>query len=1125
MIQYKKQLFYTLTICMLLAACGKDKSTKLSRAYTPVQYTAPADALFQKMSTAETGISFSNTVKETHELNIVTDAYLYNGGGVGILDINNDGLQDVYFTSTIGACKLYLNKGGLKFEDISQSAGIEAPKGQKTGVTIVDINADGWQDIYVCRTTLKPNEDSRNLLFINNKNNTFTESAQTYGLADNSPSNTANFFDCDNDGDLDCYIINHPVDYASVSSARVRDVGNGNIQRILEPQFPFESNRLYQNNGDKTFSDITKKAGVYNRGFSLSVSVSDLNGDGFKDVMVGNDYIDPDFVYLNNAQQPGNFTNKVNTIFRHHSNHTMGVDFGDINNDGLNDIMALDMLAEPAVRRQELMNTMTVDRQTTLTKYGYGNQQMRNVLQLNNGNGSYSEIGCLAGVFQTDWSWSPLIQDYDNDGWRDIFVANGYLRDMSNLDYINFTVDEMMRKGGLTPKNTPDVYDFLNLIPSTPIQNYCFRNRGDLTFENVSTAWGFTDLNFTNGAAYADLDNDGDLDMIINNFDSEALVYKNRAVENNKGSWLQIKLIGAAPNTFAVGSKIRVKVGDNVYIDELTPTRGFFSSVEPLLHYGLGAAKQADVVEVEFPGNKLVSLQNVGANQRIRVDIANAKPGKITLPGGGPTAVKGSTAPAFVHKEDDVQDFNNERLLPWKMSCPGPCIAVGDVNGDGQDDCYIGNAVGAAGGLFLQKNGSFQTVSSALWESDKQYEDTGAVFFDADSDNDLDLLVASGGNTFPANSPNYAARIYLNDGKGNFSKKTSGFPLEFNSIYAVSAHDIDGDGDQDLLFGGWCVPGKYPTTPLSMLWRNDKGTFVNATDQLAPGFKNLGLVRAMIWADLDGDKKEELLVAGEWMPLRAFAVNNGKVEDVSAKFGLDGTEGFWRSLQAADLDGDGDMDFVAGNIGLNTRYMASPEAPLRMYAKDFDRNGSVDPIMTQMEGSHEFPVATREVLIKQLPGLRKKYVRTINYAKASITDVYPEAELKSAQNLRCNYLASAVFINENGKFSMKKLPNEAQIAPVNAIQIFDWQNDGDLDILIVGNDYGQQVESGPLDAGNGLLLENEGKGDFSPIPARNSGFWATKEARDLKILRSAGGKPLFLVSNNNAAPQVFQLAR
>lgn len=1124
MMPFKNKILMGAALAFTLFSCGKGDSKQVVSAYKPEAPVAPADALFQKLDAGASGITFKNEIKETHELNIVANSYLYNGGGVGVLDVNNDGLQDLYFTSTMGSCKLYLNRDGLKFEDISAAAGVEAAAGLKTGVSVVDINADGWQDIYVCRTALKPNENSRNLLFINNQNNTFTENAAAFGLADDSPSNQANFFDCDNDGDLDCFLINHAVDYANVSSVRVKDLGNGRIERIKEPVAPFESSRLYLNNGNNTFSDVTKKSGLYSRAFSLSVTAFDINGDGFKDVMVGNDYIDPDFVYVNNPGQPGNFSDRLSNTFRHFSNHTMGVDFGDINNDGLNDIMALDMLAEPVMRRQELMNTMTLDRQTTLIKYGYGQQQMRNVLQLNNGNGTYSEIGCLAGVFQTDWSWAPLIQDYDNDGWRDIFVANGYLRDMSNLDYINFVVDSISKMGGFNQKNVADVEKFLSLIPSTPIQNYCYRNRGDLSFENASTAWGFTDLGYSNGAAYADLDNDGDLDMIINNLNSEALVYKNRAVEQQKGGWLQIKLNGAAPNTLAVGAKVRVKVGANEYVDELTPIRGFFSSVEPVLHYGLGSAQQADLVEVEFPGNKLVRLQNVKANQRLTVKISDAKPGKIAPVSGAANAFRESAAPAFTHREDDVQDFNKERLLPWKLSTPGPSIATGDVNGDGQDDCYIGNAAGAAGALFIQRNGSFQSSSAAVFEADKAAEDTGAAFFDADGDQDLDLVVASGGNTYQANAANYAPRIYLNDGKGNFSKKTGGLPVAFGSMSAVCAQDFDADGDQDLFFGGWCVPGKYPAVPAGMVWRNDKGNFTDVTDQAAPAFKSMGMVRDMVWGDFDGDKKPELLVAGEWMPLRIFSPNNGKMEDVSAKFGLAGTEGFWRGLQTADVDGDGDLDFVAGNLGLNTRYQASPEAPLRMYAKDFDGNGSIDPIMTQMEGAHEFPVALREVMIKQLPGLRKKFVRTGNYAKSGIKDIYPEKELQTAQQLRCNHLASAVFINENGKFVMKKLPNEAQIAPVYGIQFFDWQNDGDLDMLIVGNDYGQQVESGPLDAGNGLLLENTGKGAFKPVAPRNSGFWAPREARDLQVLRS-GGKPLFLVSNNNSTPQVFQLTR
>lgn len=1118
-----KYLLLALSLATLLS-CGGDDSSQVNSAWRPDQPAAPADALFLKLGSSESGIAFKNEIRETHELNIVANAYLYNGGGVGVIDVNNDGLQDLYFTATMGPCKLYLNKGGLKFEDISQQAGVEAAAGLKTGVTVVDINADGLQDLYVCRTTLKPDDNSKNLLFINNGNNTFTESAASYGLADNSPSNLANFFDCDNDGDLDCFLINHSVDYSNVSSVRAKDDGKGNIQRITEPVMPFESSRLYLNNGNGTFSDVTKQNGLYSRAFSLSVTAMDLNGDGLKDIMVGNDYIDPDFVYLNNPSKPGTFSERVTNTFRHFSNHTMGVDFGDINNDGLNDIMALDMLAEPAMRRQELMNTMTLDRQTTLIKYGYGKQQMRNVLQLNNGNGTFSEIGCLAGVFQTDWSWAPLIQDYDNDGWRDIFVANGYRRDMSNLDYINFVVDSVSKMGGFNQKNIPDVEKFLDLIPSTPIQNYCFRNRGDLTFENASTAWGFTDLNYSNGSAYADLDNDGDLDMIVNALNSEALIYKNRAADQNKGAWLQIRLQGAAPNTFAVGARVHVRVGNNEYVDELTPTRGFFSSVEPLLHYGLGAARQADLVEVEFPGGKLVRLQNVPANQRLVVKAGDARPGKISMPAAGAAIFRTGTAPAFTHREDDIQDFTRERLLPWKMSCPGPKIAVGDVNGDGQDDCFIGNAAGAAGAVYIQRSGAFQQASGSTLDADKASEDTGAVFFDADGDKDMDLAVASGGNTDPANAASYAPRIYINDGKGNFTKKNGGMPVSFGSMSVVTAFDYDGDGDEDLFWGGWGVPGKYPASVPGMVWQNDKGNFTEVTDRVAPAIKGLGMVRAMTWADFNGDGKKELITAGEWTGIRLFAVNNGKIEDVSASYGLSGTEGIWRSLEPADLDGDGDLDFVAGNMGLNTRYTASPEAPMRMYAKDFDGNGSMDPVMTQMEGSHEYPVALREVLIKQLPGLRKKFVRTINYAKAGIGDVLDEEQIKSATQFRCNYLASAVFINEGGKFVMKKLPNEAQISPVMGIQCFDWQNDGDMDILIVGNDYGQQTESGPLDAGNGLLLENTGKGAFRAIAPRRSGFWASGEARDVKMLKS-GNTPLFLVANNNGATQAYYLIK
>jgi hypothetical protein len=1122
--------FTAVLLCFF--ACKKDKTALTT--FQQDDLTPPADALFQKVPSSETNIYFMAEVKEDFTNNIVLNPNFYNGGGVGVLDVNNDGLQDLYFTSTTGSCRLYLNEGNLKFRDITDAAGVAATTGFKTGVTIADANGDGWDDIYVCRAGLQYNADRHNLLFINNKNNTFTENAKAAGVDDPSASNHANFFDFDNDGDLDLYVINFPTDISRAHHMDLLQQPDGKIVRNTKPHTEFDSDRFYRNNGNGTFTNISKQAGIDNLGFGLSSLALDWNDDGWTDILVANDYIEPDFFYINNRN--GTFTNHAETSFRHQSNHTMGTDAPDVNGDGYPDFIGLDMLAEDYGRQKSLATIMKTDRYNTLLSYGYGHQAMRNVLQINNadgGNGrvpTFSEVGCMAGIFQTDWSWAVLGQDFDHDTWPDLFVTNGYRRDVTDLDYVQFTDDSLNKKyGGIGPNNFKTIYDYLNQIPSVPLRNYAYRNKGDLTFENKTIEWGFSDKTYSNGTAYADLDNDGDLDLVVNNLESEALIYRNTATDTKKGNWLLLRFEGAPGNPHATNTIARVTAGGKVWQQELSPVRGFYSCNEPVLHFGLGNISAIDKIEVQFPGgNKLLTLQNQPVNQKLTLKITDAKPGKLS-PLERPqaqffTETTGSKGLDFAHVENVYNDFDTERLLPWKLSTPGPDIAVGDVNGDNLDDFYIGGAANSAGALFVQNaGGQFIRSSQATWDADKLYEDSGMAFFDADGDGDLDLFVASGGNSAPGGSPAYQPRLYLNDGKGNFARKANAVPTITGSGSAVVPHDYDGDGDLDIFLGGWCIPGSWPLTPTSHVLKNDKGVFSDATSQVAPAFSYSGMVRDIVFADLDGDKRMEMLVAGEWMPVTVFQYVNGKFENVTAKFGLDQTNGFWRSLAVADFDGDGDMDFVAGNLGLNTRFTTWSKEPFFVYAKDFDSNGSLDPLMGYTQNGVEYPLALREVLLKQLPPLKKKFVRNTPYAYAKLEDLYPRSELKSAIYFKANVLTSCYFENQGGKFVMKNLPNEAQVAPVNAFIATDLNGDGKTDIILAGNDYGQQVETAPITAGNGLVLLNEGQGNFKPLPACQSGLWANKDARSLKSLRAAQGKTLFLVGNSNDRMQVFEL--
>lgn len=1083
----------------------------------------PADVHFELMKPEATGIGFANTIKETFQNNIITNSYLYNGGGVAVLDVNNDDLPDLYFTATQEANRLYLNKGDFKFEDVTELAGVAALGGMKTGVTVVDINADGFQDIYVCRTGAIAGADRENLLFVNKGNMTFTEMAAAYGLNDPSASNHANFFDYDLDGDLDAYVLNHPLAWGDVNRIRIKQQGvdNQSLARVTTPSDQYESDKLYRNDGNGRFTDVSKEMGIENRAWGLSVTASDFNNDGYPDLYIGNDYIEPDFLYIN--QKGKGFKDEIWGYFRHISNHTMGVDIADFNNDGLVDLAALDMVAEDNQRQKELMTTMVQDRYFSLVKYGYGHQHMRNVLQMNTGaapgNGTtFSDIGQFAGVSATDWSWSPLFADFDNDGLKDLYITNGYRRDVTNLDYLNYTVDSVMRNGGITNTNFKNIDEYLQKIPTTPLRNYLFKNKDGMSFQNVAYDWGLGDLNYSNGSAYADLDKDGDLDLVVNQIDGKALVYRNKSSERQGANWFQVKLKGTASNPNGYGAKLRIQQGGNVQYLEMTANRGFFSTSEPLLHFGLGSAATVDKVEIRWPDGKVQALENQPANQRIVLEIANAKPGQWQpMPKAEPLfQAANNLGIDFKHVDDEFNDFTRERLLPHAFSNLGPNIAAGDVNGDGAQDVFIGGGRGQAGVLYLQQGGRFVKGNTAAFEPDAAFEDMGCLFFDADGDKDNDLYVVSGGSTYDFGSSNYQDRLYLNDGKGVFTKAPAGtLPTITASGSCVAAHDFDKDGDLDLFVGGLVSPGQYPNAPQTLVLQNNGGKFAEVGAQVAPGLANIGMVSDLLWADLDGDKNEELVVGGEWLPITVFKNNGGKLEDATAAFGLEGSNGWWNCLHAADLDKDGDMDLVGGNLGLNSRLKASADAPIQLHAADFDKNGSLDPVMTWHWQGKEYPVPQRETMIKQMPVLKKDFVYHKAYGRATIHDIFKASALEMAKKFVAKTFSTTVFINNQGKFTAEPLPALAQLSVCNQVASDDFNKDGNLDLLLVGNSFLTEVESGRYDAGSGTLLLGDGKGGFEASPNRVHGFWATKDARDMASVKLANGKSVFIVTNNN----------
>lgn len=1093
------QYLLTAFFVVALMACGEEKKNDKKKREL-IKTNAP---LFDLISATETGIDFANRLPETPQLNVLLYKYYYNGAGVAIGDLNNDGLPDLYFSGNLVKSKLYLNKGNFKFEDISQRSGTECRPGWKTGVCMVDINHDGWLDIYVCRSGKLTEPERRNELFVNQGNLTFKEEAAAYGLDDPGYGTQAAFFDYDRDGDLDMYLLNHQVQEVSSLGRDLNTLRNGSS--------PFAGDKLYRNEGGK-FTDQTKAAGIRSNhiGFGLGVAIDDVNMDGWPDLYVSNDFLEPDYLYIN--QKNGRFSEQLKERIDHLPYYSMGNDIADINNDGFPDIIATDMM--PADNYRQKTNMASMDQKTFERKIqeGFLYQYMYNTLQLNQGDGSFADIGKLAGVSKTDWSWATLFADFDLDGHKDLFVSNGMRKDTWDNDFRK-AKEKMLSQ---TENPAQFVSAMLPKIGSTKMKNYCFRNRGDLTFEQVSDKWGLGQPGYSNGAAYGDLDNDGDLDLVINNIDEPAFVYRNNATQQSWGSALQLSFKGPAKNPDGIGAKIEVVTGENRQVYSQYLSRGFQSSVDRKLVIGLGEGGQPDQLIVTWPDGKTQQLEKPSISKVINIDYKKAGTQNFTQANPQPL-FRDMTQAASIdwsHRENEYDDFAREVLLPHKMSVLGPAIAVADVNGDQLGDFYVGGAHGHAGTLFIQQsNGAFVQKKLELMKRDS-HEDTGALFFDIDADGDQDLYLASGGNEAPAQNTRYRDRFYINMGKGEFMIDDNKIPTIKTSTQALAAHDIDDDGDLDLFVGGRQVPGKYPFPPRSYLLINEGGKLIDKTAELAPALQEIGMVTDAAWLQPDKAKAPQLLLVGEWMSPRLFTPQDGKWEDQSQKAGLTQSTGWWNRLHPIDIDGDGDLDFVAGNLGLNYKYKAGDKKPFHIYSGDLDKNGRNDIVLSFNEGGNLVPLRGRQCSSEQMPEIAQKFPTYKSFGKATLQEVYGQS-LESALHYEARTFASSLFVNHgDGSYSQQPLPNAAQLSSINGIVSADFDGDGQKELLIAGNMYGSEVETPRNDAGRGLLLQSNGDTKMKTVWPHQSGFVAGGDVKNLALISTARGLCVLVVRNS-----------
>ncbi len=1110
--------FFTISLVFIFLGCGQEKKKETANTSFKEQEVDKTQNLFELIPSTHSGITFSNTLTENVDSleNLFDFDYFYNGAGVGVVDINNDGLQDLFFTGNQVENKLYLNKGNLQFQDISESAGVNEGKHWANGVTFADVNNDGWMDIYVSQGGPRQSEERENLLYINLKDNRFRESAQEYNLADRGISTQSVFFDFDNDGDLDCVVSNENEFYGLDPQ---RFFASMKISKNLKKS----SVQLYENR-ENSFSNITEKSNLLRPAFGLGITVSDINNDGWLDIYVTNDYYIPDAMYINNKN--GTFSDRIKEYTKQVSFFGMGVDIADINNDNLQDIFVLDMAASDHVRSKTLMASMDEDRFSMLVDdFGFQHQYMFNSLQLNMGNGHFNNTVHQAKMAKTDWSWAGLIADLDNDSHRDVYVTNGYRRYALDNDIQSQVRDTQKAFRGRVPLEVKQkLYD---AMPTEKLSNIMFHNDGNLHFKNKGYQWGLAVASYSNGGAYADLDNDGDLELIVNNIDDEAFLFKNTSVEKEIGNYLRVSLEGATSETFA---KVTIQYDGKQQIYESKRAKGYLSSTENIAHFGLGDVKAIDMVTVQWMSGKKEILTDVSANTSITFIEENAT---ITdnaifqeLDDQVYAFAKANSNYGldFIHKENKYNDFEKEVLLPYKQSTLGPSMTKGDVNGDGLEDVFIGGASGQAGKLFIQTTQGFEKSNQSAFEADTIQEDMESILFDADQDGDLDLIVVSGGNEFLKDSKAFQNRYYQNNGKGVFSQASfvqEGGNENFYSSKSITIIDYDSDGDSDVIVGNRIQPQHFPVSAPSQIYKNEKGSFSNVTKEIAPELLDFGIINKVITTDFDTDGDQDFIVLGEWSHIGMFKNDQGKFIEVSKEMGLDKEKGWWFTIKETDVNNDGLPDYIVGNIGDNIKYKATQKTPFKVFATDFDDNGTFDLVLSTNYNGNYVPARGKECSTQQMPFISEKFETYNAFANATMQDIYGD-KLTTAYQKEVTTFSSKLLLNKgNGSFDISDLPGVAQSSPILSVITKDVNKDGFEDLVVIGNIYETEVETPRYDAGNGVVLLSNQKDGYTALSSSQSGLYIEGNAKNLLNIYHEGlNKELLLIGVNDASLQV-----